>query len=269
MKIKEYSSNSISPDSLNVLSELESNEVDVVILRNFLTTTEIQDLISVYKTIKNWYVFYDGYKACPRPFDHISRNSIDDYKIECINFIEAFGINETSKKFQNKLRSISTDYVLEFNDESNDVNYSHIWSSIKELTSGKGYFEIHCGRLFKDWNKDFFEHFAKKADIDTQFAFLTILQRPENSCDIEIFDLRWDQVSTKIDKYNLQEKNGDVLPIDKIKSEKVQLNVGDVLIFDEGNFWHLVPPFKGDLDRISFGGFITKLLDKKSYLVWS
>jgi hypothetical protein len=269
MKIKEYSSNNINLTSLNVLTDLESKEVDVAILRNFLTKNEIQELISVYKSTKNWYVFYDGCNAYPRPFDHISRNSIDEYRVECNNFLEAFNKNETSKRFQKKLKSISTDYSLEFNDASKNINDSETWSSFKQLASGKGYFEIHCGRLFQDWNKSFFERFARKADIDTQFAFLTLLQRPENDCDIEIFDLKWDEVSTKIDKNNLQRKNGEVLPIDQIKSVKFQLNVGDVLIFDEGNFWHLVPPFNGNLERISFGGFITKLLDNNNYLVWS
>jgi len=269
MKLKEYIFNSESPTALNVLKELESKQTDVVILRNFLSATEIQELLSVNKLNSNWYTVYDGYDAFPRPFDHIPRNPLEDYEKECKNYITSINENQIASRFQEKLQTISTEYVLDFNDASLNINDSQTWSSLRQLALGKGYFEIHCGRLFQNWNKNYFDKFARKAEIDTQFAFLIVLQRPETNCDIEIFDLTWDEASIKIDTNHLQKKNGEIVHIDQLKSEKVQLNVGDVLIFDEGNFWHLVPPFNGDLDRISFGGFITKLLDNKTYLVWS
>ena len=269
MKLKEYIFNTESPTALNVLKELESKQTDVVILRNFLSATEIQELLSVYKPNSNWYTVYDGYDAFPRPFDHIPRNPLEDYKNECANYIESINENQIASRFQEKLRTISTEYSLDFNDAAHNINDSQTWSSLRQLALGKGYFEIHCGRLFQDWNKNYFDKFARKADIDTQFAFLIVLQRPETNCDIEIFDLTWDEASIKIDTNHLQKKNDEIVHIDQLRSEKVQLWEGDVLIFDEGNYWHLVPPFTGDQVRISFGGFMTKLLDNKNYLVWS
>jgi hypothetical protein len=269
MKLKEYIFNTESPTALNVLKELESKQTDVVILRDFLSAREIQELLSVNKPNSNWYTVYDGYDAFPRPFDHIPRNPLEDYEKECKNYITSINENQIASRFQEKLQTISTEYALDFNDASHNINDSQTWSSLRQLALGKGYFEIHCGRLFQDWNKNYFDKFARKAEIDTQFAFLIVLQRPETNCDIEIFDLTWDEASIKIDTNRLQKKNGEIIHIDQLKSEKVQLCEGDVLIFDEGNYWHLVPPFKGDQIRISFGGFMTKLLDNKNYLVWS
>ncbi len=269
MKLREYIFNAERPTQLNVLKELETHQTDVVILRNFLNDHEIQHLLSVYKPAETWYEVYDGYNAFPRPFDHIPRHPQIDYETECKNYASAINTNNIGSEFQRKLQSISTDYTLKFNDQKQEINDSQTWSSLRRLALGKGYFEIHCGRLFQDWNKNYFERFAKKADIDTQFAFLIVLQRPETDCDIDIFDLTWDEASVKIDSEYLQKKNGEKVHVNQIRSEKVQLFEGDVLIFDEGNYWHLVPPFKGDMERISFGGFMTKLLDNKHFLVWS
>lgn len=269
MKIKEIYLNESSKIKCDILDELTSKNTDLFIIRNFLSISEIQELLSIYKPDSNWYEVYDGYNAFPRPFDHIPRNPLDDYRNECSSYLESMNENQISARFQEKLKSISTQYSLDFNGPSNDINDSQTWSSLRQLALGKGYFEIHCGRLFQDWNKNYFNRFAKKADIDTQFAFLIVLQRPETNCDIEIFDITWDEAEIKIDTNHLQKKNGDIIHIDHLKTEKVQLWEGDILIFDEGNYWHLVPPFSGDQIRISFGGFMTKLLDNKKFLVWS
>jgi hypothetical protein len=156
MKLKEYIFNTESPTALNVLKELESKQTDVVILRNFLSATEIQELLSVNKLNSNWYTVYDGYDAFPRPFDHIPRNPLEDYEKECKNYITSINENQIASRFQEKLQTISTEYVLDFNDASLNINDSQTWSSLRQLALGKGYFEIHCGRLFQNWNKNYF-----------------------------------------------------------------------------------------------------------------
>jgi hypothetical protein len=269
MKLKEYVCQDANFHQLNVLKELETKQTDVVILRNFLSTLEIQQLLSVSNSVESYYEVYDGYNAFPRPFDHIPRNPITDYQEECQRYLKTIEKNRVAEHFQEKLKTISKDFELLFNTREKEINHSGTWSSFRRLALGKGYFEVHCGRLFQDWNKAYFEKFTQKADIDTQFAFLIILQRPITPCDIEIFDLTWDEAAVKIDTNHLQKKNGEILSLDKIRSEKVELFEGDLLLFDEGNYWHLVPPFTGENQRVSFGGFMTKLRNGHQYLVWS
>lgn len=255
--------------NLDILKDLEQGNSDVVVLRNFLNPDEIQDLLQVFHNYNQYYQVYDGYIGFPRPFDHIPRNPQQDYDSETKAYLQNMKHNNIGARFQAKLKTLSQSYHLQFNDTSRQITHSKTWSSMRELALGKGYFEIHCGRLFQDWNKDYFDFFSGKADIDTQFAFLIVLQRPETDCDIEIFDLTWQNCDTKINKDFLQLKTGEKLRVQNIPSEKVVLMEGDVLVFNEGDYWHLVPPFIGEKPRISFGGFMTKLKDNQNYLVWS
>ena len=254
----------------SIFSKLHNNEIDACIYRNFLDRREIQEILDVYLDLKDeTYEVYDGYKAIPRPFDHIPRNPIEDYNKEVRNYLGAMKAKGINSWFHKKLSSLSPDYKVIFNSDKEAITKSATWSSLRHLDLGKGYFEIHCGRLFQDSNEAYYKYFSQKADVDSQLAFLIVLQRPETSCDIEIFDLTWDEVNVKLDKNNLQDKNLNPLPLANIPSERVQLQEGDILIFDEGNYWHLVPPFGGDLPRVSFGGFITRIKDTKEVVVWS
>jgi hypothetical protein len=256
-----------APDSL--LESIHNGSYDVVIKRNFFSKEECRQLVNLYNNIRSdAFTVYDGYKAIPRPFDKIGATDHSIYEHEASIYTGTLNASLINEIFLKKMKSISPDYEFILNDGSGKISKSKTWSSFRELELNKGYFEIHCGRLFQDWNKEFFNFFSGKADIDNQLAFLIVLQRPETDCDLEIFDLKWDDVNVKIDKDNLKTKEGKLLPVVSIPSEKIILNEGDVLIFDEGNYWHLVPPFTGDMPRISFGGFMTRLYNSKQVFVW-
>jgi hypothetical protein len=261
-----YESDKVNVDS--IFRSIHNSAFDVCVIRNFLNRDEVERIVEIYnQNVQHNYEVYDGYKALPRPFDHIPRTPAAQYNQEIATYLQAMESSGVKESFITKLKNLSPDYTIHLN--TNDAfAKSGTWSSLRELELGKGYFEVHCGRLFQEWNEDFYDFFSQKADIDNQLAFLVVLQRPETNCDIEIFDLKWTEADVKIDTNTLKLKTGEVLTLDKIPSKKVILNEGDMLIFDEGNYWHLVPPFGGEKPRLSFGAFITKLIDKDEVVLW-
>jgi hypothetical protein len=272
MKIKEIhncSSISLKENRIDILEELTNNTTDIFVCRRFFSSKEISKLLDLSQKTENYYTVYDGFKAFPRPFDHIPKSSDLTYELECEEFEQNFQTSDVINTIKQKLQLLSFNYNLVFNDAKNETNFSKTWSSFRRLDIGKGYFEVHCGRLFQEWNDTFFAHFKKTADINTQFAFLVLLHRPETSCDIEIFDAHWKDFNQKEESKILKHKNGELVHLKDLSSEKIQLFEGDILIFDEGNYWHLVPPFYGSQNRISFGGFITKMLHTNEFLIWS
>jgi hypothetical protein len=252
------------------IQSLFSNEYNGLIVRGFLSSDEIEFLRKTYNSYPaDAYEVYAGFNSLPRPFDHIKNRSPKNYEIEAAYFSNTLRSHGFDECFRNRLSEISKDYLIHFNDQSGSLTRSLTWASIRELKPDKGSFEIHCGRLFQHLNEEFFSFFSKSAEVDSQLAFLIMLQRPENECDIEVFDLTWSASSTKLDKNTLVSNSGEKIDVNKIPSEKIILNEGDLLLFDEGNYWHKVSHFSGNMSRLSFGGFITKIIGRDGVLVWS
>jgi hypothetical protein len=59
------------------------------------------------------------------------------------------------------------------------------------------------------------------------------------------------------------ENNKDIIK-DKIKPKK-----GDMILFQGGNIWHRVETVRGNIPRITFGGFIGISIDKTKFYYWS
>lgn len=252
------------------ITSLFSNEYNALIIRNFLGVDDIKFLRDTYNRYPGGaYEVYSGFNALPRPFDHIRNSPPEKYEIEAAYFSNTMMSNGFDDYFKNRLSEISRDFIIQFNDQSGSLTKSLTWASIRELKPEKGSFEIHCGRLFQHLNEEFFSFFSKSAEVDSQLAFLIMLQRPENECDIEVFDLTWYESSTKLDKNTLVSISGEKIDVNKIPSERINLGEGDLLLFDEGNYWHKVSHFTDNMSRLSFGGFITKIIGGDEVLVWS
>jgi len=256
------------PESLFGL--FQRRELDACVVRNFIGPGTVQRLIGLYETnVEHGHPVFDGFRSLPRPFDHIPGTRPECYSSETETYVRAMSESGLEDLLLERFRSVSADHAITLNKGNLPGLGSGTWSSFKELTPGKGSFEIHCGRLFQPWNREFFDSFARIADVNDQLAFLIVLERPDTMpCDIEIFDVSWEEVHLKVDSGNLQRRDGTLMPVDGIPSEKVILREGDLLIFDEGNLWHRVPPFQGDRRRLSFGGFITSAVKGQEVIFW-
>jgi hypothetical protein len=97
-----------------------------------------------------------------------------------------------------------------------------------------------------------------------------MLLKPESGGEMTIFDVTRTEAVKKIDDLQLESRQGEILDIEKnVDHIKLQIDEGDLLIFDGGTIWHRVEMVRGNKHRITLGGFIGFTADRKEIYYWS
>ncbi|MCO5233294.1 MAG: hypothetical protein M9888_06125 [Chitinophagales bacterium] len=255
---------------LTVFKDISEGNCSGYVIRNFFDSALLDKLRDIfYQYPHEYFVPYDGFESLPRPFNFIFKTEQSDWKREAdyiYTQLEKKGISEV---FQSRMKKLVGNTELFFSSPQQAHSFSKSWSSLRRLQPEKGYFEVHCGRLFQDANKTFYNFFRNVANVDMQMVFLMIVDRPEDTVsDIDIYSANWNEVNEKVDAEYLKDRNGNVLALKDMEVERIQLNEGDILFFDEGNCWHAVPRFSGNKARMSFGGFVTQYREKDKVQFW-
>jgi|GEM_PF-2389896 len=270
MKIVEVNFGEIKDNGLSIFSDIYQRKVSGYVIRNFFGEEELKLLKEVFQAYPGEYFEpYDGFYSLPRPFNFIFNTSKTDLDSEARYIYKELEDRGIRSRFNERLSKLSADMDIDYSNPSGISTFSRTWSALRELKPNKGMFEIHCGRLFQGANNVFYNYFRQVADVDVQMTFLMIVQKPETvTSDIDVYEAHWEEVDKKLDSDTLQSNQGVAMPLSEIPCNHVQLEPGDVLIFDEGNYWHAVPEFSGAQSRLSFGGFITKYRYEDKVMVW-
>ncbi len=255
---------------VSVLDDIRTRKYGGYVVRNFLDKETLKVLKNIFENYPNEYFEpYDGFESLPRPFNFIFKTNQEDWKRECDYMYRSLKDKGVLDLFSENIRQITGKTRLVYSSPSQTHSFSKSWSSIRRLAPNKGMFGIHCGRLFQEANTTFYNYFRNVADVDMQMVFLIIVDKPDSvESDIDIYDAHWEDYGKKIDEYTLASKDGTQFLLKDIACHRVKLNPGDVLFFDEGNYWHAVPEFSGDRGRISFGGFMTQYKHENTVQIW-
>lgn len=268
MKLPEFDYKDSTSKNTSIFKEIFENEKKGFVIRNFIEPNHLITLEKFKDKFENiFYIPFEGYKALPRPFDEIEKNKTEGY-LEEINILNSEYLSEFTAIFLKRLQTINTYYSINTANSNAATSKSKAWASLRVLHPKKGQFELHCGNLFLNWNKLFFQKQKENYDVSKHLAFLLMVQKPECECDIKIYDAHWDNYKEKIDSNNLMNINNEIINLKEIEVDNVNLNPGDLLIFDESNFWHNVLPF-AEKERITFGGFVSKKHNKNEVLLWA
>lgn len=237
----------------SVFTEISERKSGGYLFRNFFDETSLKKLKSVFEKYPHPYFQpYEGFDSLPRPFNFIFKTNQDDWKRECDYIFQNLEKQGLQEVFREKIKKISGDTQLIFSSADEKNTFSNSWAALRRLAPDKGMFEVHCGRLFQDANKPFYNFFRQKADVDIQMTFLMVVDKPQQSVsDIDIYNAHWEEIGEKTDPDTLKDRKGNLLPLSSIECHRVQLKQGDILIFDEGNYWHAVPEFSGEISRLS------------------
>lgn len=270
MEIQELDILNLNGNEISIFSDILGRKKIGYIIRNFFNQNDVYQVKKSFLDYpKASFKPFESYTALPRPFDQIAKNDKGDYDKE-VSYLSAHpALIDIQKTFTDNLKKIAGSIELILSTSEQTFTHSKAWASIRELAVNKGEFELHCGNLFINWNEGFFEQQAKYFKIDTHLAFFIMIQKPDTETDIIIYDAHWDEVKDKIDPNTLKNIHGELLPIDKIPSFEVNLQPGDLIIFDESNYWHMVPPFGGTQPRMTFGGFISKFVHENKLMFWA
>lgn len=270
MDIQELDISTLNGKKISVFSAILERRKIGYVIRNFFNQDDVNQIKkSFLEYPKTSFKPFESYTALPRPFDQIAQNGKSDYDEE-ISYLSTYpALTDIRKTFTDNLKKIAGNIELILSSSEQSLTHSKAWASIRALAVNKGSFELHCGNLFINWNERFFEQQAKHFKIDTHLAFFIMIQKPDTETDIIIYDAHWDEVKEKVDPNTLKNIHNETLPIDKIPSFRVNLQPGDLIIFDESNYWHMVPPFGGTQPRITFGGFISKFVNENKLMFWA
>lgn len=271
MKIPEIELNEFNRNEYSVFDEIFKGNKIGFIIRDFFSETHIESIKDCfYSYSQPKFEPADHYRALPRPFAGIlgQEQLTNGYKEEVEYLNQNSAIQKLSDLFRKNFEQLGNTQI-EFSRTDQNYSLSKNWFSIRELSVNGGTFEIHCGNFFINWNKDFFRHHKMQGLSDNHLSFLGMIQKPESVIDIKIYDAHWDNIKERIDLKTLKDKQSRNLNIDELESYDISLNAGDLLLFDESNYWHMVPEFSGSTTRLTFGGFISKFKNADKVLFWA
>lgn len=267
MKIREIY-NTEKKDEKICLDSLFLKQAEVIVLKDFYDKETIEYFLEINRAYKEKYKPSEGYTSLPRPFGgYLGEKFIEGY-VDEINFLYANDKRIIIEQLKNKFLSYFNKELI-FSDLSNNYSHSKSFFAIRELESGKGTFDIHCGNYFNDWNKSFFDFQNQFLKPRNHLSFLSVFQQNYSEPSIIIYDANWHTHSGRSDINHLLTSDNKNVNIKTLHKTEIKLEIGDLLIFNESHFWHQVPKFLGNVNRITLGGFVSEFKDDNSLLLWS
>lgn len=123
---------------------------------------------------------------------------------------------------------------------------------------------VHCGNFFLE--SPGYAHLRQTVAVLDQLSYFFPMQTPEAGGELLVYDLTWGDPATPrmagIDMF-------DPKAIEAWDHERFAPEVGELLLFDGGRYFHKVSPVSGDRARWTIGGFVGFTQDHERVVYWS
>jgi hypothetical protein len=131
----------------------------------------------------------------------------------------------------------------------------------------QGGLAIHCGN--ETHNRELLEILRKHIDIEVgQISYLVLLRKPQSGGELRVYGLNW---STP-DGQRVQESNRTspetISLCDSYGHDDLDPDVGDVIVFDGGRYYHRVNEVRGTISRWTGQGFLALSHDHGTIHYW-
>jgi hapalindole-type alkaloid chlorinase len=124
---------------------------------------------------------------------------------------------------------------------------------------------VHCGNYFYTW--DSYAELQPLLDTSQQLSFFVVLRAPEAGGELAVFDADYTR-----DDYPRDEAtgmwDGDAIERD-FPATIVRPEVGDMILFDGGRYFHRIRTVEGQRSRLTLGGFLAFSVDHRRVLHWA
>ncbi|MBD2561916.1 MULTISPECIES: 2OG-Fe(II)-dependent halogenase WelO5 family protein [Nostoc] len=150
---------------------------------------------------------------------------------------------------------------------------SYIPATIRKVPTDHE-FPIHVGNDFL--NSPQSEHLRTLVDVTDQLSFFIPVALPEAGGELVIYGLEWDGEELVFEDTNSKNGYGSRLYQQSHQvfdqqygSMTFKPNIGDMMLFDGGRFYHCIVPTIGDRTRITIGGFLSFSKEHDAIYYWS
>lgn len=136
-------------------------------------------------------------------------------------------------------------------------------ATVRMLPPGHG-IPVHCGNYFL--GTPGYEELAPQILLEDQLSFFMPLATPRAGGTLRVYDLSWGdpQTPTTEDEPYDGPAIAEGFPYQEFAPE-----VGDLLLFDGGRWYHDVSTIEGPIPRWTMGGFLGLTPDRSAWMRWS
>jgi hapalindole-type alkaloid chlorinase len=276
---------------IDYIRELKEEHIDGFVAKHVFSASEVSSIKNYLKTLPEGELLnFPAGKIFPAIFSTINGtkggfkryyNSLNLYnqKVNANNS----PLNLLTDRMADFFKNTANSYVprVPRNTWNNELVAA---STIRFFIPGTGNLHVHCGhshqpqpheRDAKPTSEDDLRFYnILPADFASfpQLSYFLVLQNPEQGGELTVYDLLWDERITKDYPENnefLIDPNGKKLYLTELNSFAINPKAGDVLVFSGGPIWHRVEEVKGNIPRITFGGFVNFSTDDKAIYYWS
>lgn len=264
----------------DLLRQIKDGELSGVIVKDFLDRGQLDEILSKYwenKTEKMQLPDEQG-TTYPTVFAHVlhetggEEEGVNEYFKKCGDFRAGFGDNfgiNAAELFQEAFEATSGGRPVKVPPGVNGLGI-YPFATFRDLNPNTGEMTLHSGLHFYYTFPDFYKHLHTIVGDNNQLSYFTLLQKPEAGGELTIYDIVQEEIGRKIDDLQIENKQGELLHIEKnLPNIKLDLEDGDLLIFDGGTIWHRVEMVKGNKHRITLGGFMGFTNNGEEIYYWS
>ena len=179
-----------------------------------------------------------------------------------VTYSKIFNLN-ISDKLTNIFKTISGGKVVSVPIEKQH-NYNSGTFRIMEVNHGA--LKAHTGNEFIDLQKKKgMSYLVQLASMYDSMSYFILIQKPDKG-ELILYDLLYENTPNEVFGFKQNTRNDEYF--NNIASQKLNLQEGDLLVFNGGRIWHKVTDIKGKQRRITFGGFMAISKDNQDIYYW-
>ncbi|MFN8321308.1 MAG: hypothetical protein U0T74_01500 [Chitinophagales bacterium] len=276
----EYLSKEEFTSRKNLLKEIKDGKISGVVVKEFFTVPQANTMVKNFKDerFEKFQLPFNQGATYPTVFGHVYKqaqhrpdaiaayyeNSHQFY----LDFEKNFGV-DASSMLQQAFEAIAGGRPVKIPTGATGSGL-YAFSTFRDLNTENGEMPLHHDLNYADFSPATYHHLHNIVGISNRFAFFAMLQKPEAGGELTIFDITRTETKNQIDDLQLESITGKILHIEKdIAHTSLNMETGDLLLFDAGNIWHRVEKVRGNIHRITFGGFICFTDNEDEIYYWS
>lgn len=250
----------------DLIHDIYQRRVDGVVIKKFLDPDATTQLQNCFRN--------SSFKKIETPFGQVlgnplfmARNGKKDY------FLSA---NETNHYFDSALNSgliekLNTCFWQICGDRipcsPSEEGENYLFGSFRSMLPNKGGLISHTGNEFVEINKPFgLNWLFSNAQLINGLSYFILAKKPTHGGELILFDALYNDNLFGDEPLN-GSRNDKIMS--ELKCQIVELQEGDMVIFNGGEIWHRVADIRGSENRLTFGGFMAISNDDKQVWYWS
>jgi hypothetical protein len=248
------------------------------VIRNFLNKEDINSVVNKIEEIKyKSYELHNNYGFTYPPtiyvLDNIQKEYLESkYYSYTKNIIEnsksEFGVQLTGSIINFYSKFFCKNEVLFVKNECLSNKYfSPI--SLRYLYPKSGEMTLHCEKNLQQFSKYFYKNSIHQINSNIVYSFFIMINKPDIGGTFTIYDLELNDVIEKLSDTEIKLKDNKIVNINHVKSSQINLENGDMILFNGGNLWHRTELNIGNIPRITLGGFLASSINEDALYCWS